>query len=176
VRVLLLDEPGSVRGVLERIRVLGQITGHPEEAHALAASLDERVRAITDRIASVTSGPRVYHEIDPKLYSAGPSSFVGDLYTLLKAQNIAPAGSNSFPQLTAEAIIRADPEFIILGDGLFPGGTPEEVKRRPGWSTISAVKTDRVYPVDDNAVSRPGPRVVDGLEQVARLLYPDRFR
>lgn len=176
VRVLLLEEPGSISGVLERIRLLGRITGHQEEADTLAAGLDQRVRGVTERLTTVTSGPRVYHEIDPKLYSAAPGSFVGDLYTLLKAQNIASGGGSPFPQLTAEAIIRADPEVIVLGDGLFPGGTPDEVKRRPGWSAISAVKSNRVYPVDDNAVSRPGPRVVDGLEQVARLLYPDRFR
>jgi iron complex transport system substrate-binding protein len=97
------------------------------------------------------------------------------MYTLLKAQNIAAGASTPFPQLTAEAIIQADPEVIILGDGLFPGGTPEETKRRPGWSVISAVKNNRVYPVDDNAVSRPGPRVVEGLEQVAKLLYPSLF-
>jgi iron complex transport system substrate-binding protein len=176
LRVLLLEEPGSVAGVLERIRLLGRITGHPEEGETLASRLQERVTAVTDRLTGVSGGPRVYHEIDPKLYSAAPSSFVGDLYVLLKAQNIAPSGGNSFPQLTAEAIIRADPEVIVLGDGIFPGGTPEEVKRRPGWSTISAVRNNRVYPVDDNTVSRPGPRVVDGLEQVARMLYPDQFR
>ena len=125
---------------------------------------------------AIPAGPRVYHEIDPKLFSAAPSSFVGDLYTLLKARNVAPTGGTAFPQMTAEAIISADPEVIVLGDGQFPGGTPDEVRRRPGWAVISAVKNDRVYAVDDNLVSRPGPRVVDGLEQVAKLLYPELFR
>jgi iron complex transport system substrate-binding protein len=176
LKVLLLEEPGTVAGVIERIRLLGKVTDHTAQAEELAASLQARVTAVTQKVAGVGAGPRVYHEIDPKLYSASPSSFVGDLYTLLKAQNIAAGAGTAFPQLSAEAIIAADPEVIVLGDGMFPGGTVDDVRRRPGWSTISAVKNNRLYALEDSLVSRPGPRVVDGLEQVARLLYPDLFR
>ena len=176
LKVLLVEEPGSVAGVLERIRLLGQVTDHVPQAEDLAARLQERVTAVTEKVKEITAGPRVYHEIDPKLYSAAPNSFIGNLYVLLKAQNIAQSGTSPFPQLTAEAIIQADPEVILLGDGRLPGGAPDEVKRRAGWGVISAVKSNRVYPVEDNLVSRPGPRVVDGLEQVARLLYPELFR
>jgi iron complex transport system substrate-binding protein len=175
-KVVPLEEPSTVAGVLERIRLMGRMVDRIGPAEELAGRMQERVTAVTERVKGVSGGPRVYHEIDPKLFSAAPSSFVGDIYTLLKAQNIAAGASSPFPQLTAEAIIQADPEVIVLGDGLFPGGTPEEVKRRPGWSVISAVRTNRVYPVDDNTVSRPSPRVVEGLEQIAKLLYPDLFR
>jgi iron complex transport system substrate-binding protein len=116
----------------------------------------------------------VYHEVDPKLISAAPGSFIGDLYTILKAQNIVPPGSQPYPQLTQEFIISMDPELIIVGDTV-SGETPNSVKGRPGWSGISAVKTDRVYAIDTNLISRPGPRIVDALESLAVLLYPDRF-
>jgi len=176
LKVLLLEEPGTIAGVIERVRLLGRITGQQDQAERVASGMETRVTAIKERVNSIASGPRTYHEIDPKLFAAGPASFVGDLYTLLKARNVAPATSAPYPQLSAEAIIAADPEVIILGDGKFPGGTPDEVKRRPGWGTISALKSGRVYPVDDDLVSRPGPRVVEGLEQIARLLYPELFR
>ena len=176
LRVLFLEEPGGVAEVIRRVRLLGEVTDHRPEAEALAVRLEERIAAVTEKVKGVAAGPRVYHEVDPKLFSAAPTSFVGDLYTLLKVQNIAQAGTNPFPQLTAGAIIRADPEVIVLGAARLPGGSPDEVKRRPGWDVISAVRHGRVVAVEADLVSRPGPRLVDGLEQIAKLLYPDLFR
>jgi iron complex transport system substrate-binding protein len=99
---------------------------------------------------------------------------VGNLYTILKVQNIAAGTGQAFPQLSQEAIIEADPEVIILGDAV-GGESPETVKARPGWGSISAVKNDRIYVVDPDIVSRPGPRLVDALETLAQALYPERF-
>jgi iron complex transport system substrate-binding protein len=172
--VLPLEEPGSVAGVVERIRLMGRITDHIHEAESLALHLEERISALTERLSDVSGGPRVYHEIDPKLFSATQNSFIGDIYTTLKAQNVVTPGQNPYPQIAAEAIIQADPEVIVVGHRL-PEGAPDEVKRRPGWNVISAVKSGRVYVIEDDLISRPGPRVVDALEQVARILYPSRF-
>lgn len=175
LKVLLLEEPATVRAVLERITLQGQLTDHPREAAALVATMRARIDAVTERVQGL-SGPRVYHELDPKLFSAAPSSFVGDFYTLLNARNIAPAGGAPFPQLTSEAIIAADPEVIVLTAAEFPGGSVADAKKRPGWSTLSAVRSDRVYALSGDLLSRPGPRLVDGLEALAKVLYPDIFR
>jgi iron complex transport system substrate-binding protein len=172
--VLHVEEPGSVAGVVERVRLLGRVTGQEAGAEAVASRIEERISAVTDKVASVSAGPRVYHEIDPKPFAAAPNSFVGDLYTLLKAQNVVPKGESAYPQIGVEAVIEANPEVIVIGHRL-PAGAPDEVRRRPGWNVVSAVKSGRIYVVEDNLVSRPGPRVVEGLEQVARALYPDRF-
>ncbi len=176
---VLLEEPGSVAGVLERIRLLGRATGHGEAAEQLARQLEARIRAVTERLAGVTQGPRVFHELSftAGTYTATSRSFVGDLYALLKARNIADGAVGAYPQISQEVIIQADPEVIVLADGR-EGVTVEQVRTRPGWSGISAVKNRRVYLLSDvqaDLVSRPGPRVVDGLELLAKLLYPDRF-
>ncbi len=176
---VLLDEPGTVAGVLERIRLLGRATGHGEAADQLARQLEARIRALSEKLADVAQGPRVFHEISGTagIYTATSRSFVGDLYTLLKARNIADAAVGPYPQLSQEVIIQADPEVIVLADGR-EGVTVEQVRGRPGWSGISAVKNQRVYLLSDvqaDLVSRPGPRVVDGLELLAKLLYPDKF-
>jgi len=89
--------------------------------------------------------------------------------------NIA-ADLDSYPQMSLEQIIAADPTFIILGDATWGGVTPEMVASRPGWENLSAVKNGKVVPFDDNLVSRPGPRLVDGLEQLAKLLHPESFQ
>src|SRR5688572_10259418 len=99
--VLPMEEPNSIAGVVNRIRMMGQMTDHAGEAESLALSLERRVAAVVEKISSVTTGPRVYHEVDPKLYAAAPNSFVGDVYTVLKAQNIVPKGDNPYPQISA---------------------------------------------------------------------------
>jgi len=172
IPVLVLASPQSVEGVLDEILLLGRATGHAEEAEALIGDMREKIDAITEKLADVQEGPRVFHEVGPELFTASDEDFVGDLYVILKAQNIA-AGAGPFPQLTEEAVIAADPEVIILADE--PAVTPEEVKARPGWQSVSAVQNDRVFAVDPDIVSRQGPRLVDGLQELARFLYPERF-
>lgn len=175
LRVLLLNEPDSVAGVLERVRQISQLTGHAAEGEALVRSMQSRIDAVVRAVQGASSHPKVYHELDANLFSAAPNSFVGDLYTLLNARNIAPAGPNPYPRLTNEAIIAANPDVIVLADGTQPGSTPDDVKRRPGWDVIAAVRTGRIYVIDTSIVSRPGPRIIDALEILARDLYPDRF-
>ena len=172
--VLYVEVPDDLAGVIEQVRLLGRVSGHVDEAESLAREMESRVQAVQDRLEGVTAGPRVFHELDNTLFTAAPDSFVGDLYSILKAQNIAAGAPTPYPQLTQEEVIARDPEVIILADEEF-GETPDAVKARPGWSAISAVKNDRIYGVDPDLVSRPGPRVVEGLEQLARLLYPERF-
>jgi len=172
--VFFLETPTSVEGVLEQIRLLGEATGHPQEAEELVESMQQGIGAVQERLADVEQGPRLFHEVDNQLYTVAPNSFVGNLYTILKAQNIAAGTDQAYPQLSQEAIIEADPEVIILGDAA-GGESAETVKARPGWGSISAVKNDRIYVVDPDIVSRQGPRLVDALETLAQVLYPERF-
>jgi len=175
IPVLYLKLPSSIDGVLEQIELFGRITGHTAEAADLVRSMRQRIDAVKERIADIQVGPRIFHELDPTYYTAAPNSFVGDFYNILKARNIAEGAETQYPQLSAELIIERDPEVIILAD---QGAevTPEAVKARPGWDQISAVKHDRICAVDPDIVSRPGPRVVDGLEALAKCLYPERFQ
>ena len=171
--VVLLEEPVSVQGVLERVRLFGRVTGRSAEAGQMASGMEARVRAVTERVAGVERGPRVYHELSPQLHTATPSSFVGDLYTLLKARNIAEGGTGPFPQLSQEVIVQRDPEVIVLAQA--QSTSVDQVRSRPGWSAVTAIRTGRIYQLTQEQVdwvSRPGPRVVDGLELLLKLLYP----
>jgi iron complex transport system substrate-binding protein len=174
LKVFFLETPTSVEGVLDQIRVLGEVTGHPQEAEELVGSMQQGIDVIQERLADVEQGPRVFHELDNQLYTVAPDSFVGNLYTILKAQNIAAGTDQAYPQLSQEAIIEADPEVIVLAD-MAAGESAETVKARPGWGSISAVKNNRIYIIDPDIVSRPGPRLVEALETLARLLYPNLF-
>jgi iron complex transport system substrate-binding protein len=172
--VLFLEVPDTIDGVMEQVRLLAQVSGHAREGEHLAQELEGRIEGVTRRLGDVREGPRVYHELDNTFFTVAPDSFVGDFYNLLKAQNIAEGAPTAYPQLSQEEVLDRDPEVIILADA-DAGESPQTVKARPGWGVISAVKNDRIYVIDPDLVSRPGPRVADGLEQLAHFLYPERF-
>jgi len=174
--VLYLEEPETVDGVLDSIETFGHITGQDAEAAQLAAGMQERIDAVTAKLADVTEGPRVYYELTTDLYTASPDTFIGSMLSMLKARNIAEGATTQFPQLTAEAVISADPEVILLANAQFTNESAAKVSARPGWSTVAAVQTQRIVLIDDDIASRPGPRIVEAIEQIAAALYPERFQ
>ena len=171
--VYFLEEPTTLAGVMENIRTVGILTGHREAAEALIADMEARLAAVEEMLTGVTEGPRVFYELTDDLYTVSPDSFIGSALTLLKVRNIAEGTAGAFPQLSSEAVVDADPDVILMADA---SSVPvETVPERPGWSGITAVVDGRIYPVDGDVMSRPGPRIVDGVEALAALLYPDLF-
>lgn len=172
--VFLMEEAVTLEAVLDDIMLIGRISGHAAEAEVLAAELRGRIDAIAAKVADVTEGPTVFFELSDGLYTVAPESFVGGMLTLLKARNIAEGATTTFPQLTGEVVVERNPEVILLADAEF-GASLESLRGRPGWADIAAVQSGRVVPVDPDLTNRPGPRIVDGLELIAKALYPDRF-
>jgi iron complex transport system substrate-binding protein len=161
--------------VMKDIRLVGILTGHVDDAVALAEDLEERVDAVTAKtLAEGVVMPRVYVEYYP-YWTYGPGSFGDDLIALAGGINIAANTSSEYPMVTSEFVIAQDPEVIVYTFGYMTSTTADEIASRPGWDTITAVSTDRIYSVDDNLVSRYGPRIVDGLEQLAEMLHPELF-
>jgi iron complex transport system substrate-binding protein len=174
--VLYMEEPTSLDATIEKVRFYGGITGHAAEADALANVMRARIARVTAQVPS-GDGPRVFYELSPELYSAAPNSFIGSMLTLLHARNVADGAKTAFPQLSSEAVIAANPQVVLLADAGSTAGSQSlaTVSARAGWSGIEAVRTGRVIAVDPNLGNRPGPRVVEGFEQMARALYPERF-
>ncbi|HEX5506393.1 MAG TPA: cobalamin-binding protein [Thermomicrobiales bacterium] len=164
----------SLPGVLDDITAVGRLADVNGAAATLRAGLQARLDAVAATLTGATSDPRVYVEIDPTFYTAGPGSFINDLVTRAGGANIAADAKSPFPQLSAEAIVARDPQVIVLADE--PAVTADAVKARSGWAGISAVKDNRIVVIDTNLVSRPGPRVFDALELLARAFHPELFR
>lgn len=172
--VYFAEEPGDIDGVLASIERYGVITGQEAAAAALVAEMRQRLATLEERLAAVDQGPRVFYEITDSLYTVSPASFIGGMLARLKLQNIAAGAETAFPQLSNEAIVERDPEVILLADEA-AGVTPEGVASRPGWSSISAIRDGRVFIVDPDRGSRPGPRLVEAMEEWAALVYPELF-
>lgn len=159
--------------VLTSIGLVGTMTG----AQAAAAKLTSDLRGRIDAVATRVSGaprPRVYVELDATLFSVGPGSFVDDMVRRAGGQNIAADAQSQYPQLSQETIIQKDPQVILVTHD-DQQGTIAAVRARPGWDKVSAVKDNRVVVLDPSLTNRPGPRVVDGLEAMAKALHPERF-
>ncbi|MFN8384374.1 MAG: cobalamin-binding protein [Anaerolineales bacterium] len=172
--VYYLKNPTTLEGMYQNLEIVAQLTGHEADAAALTDSLKSRVAVIDNALAPISARPSVFYEIDgtdpAKPYTAGKGTFITLLIERAGGTNIA-ADIDGYPQLSLEQVVAADPSFIILGDSAF-GVTAELVSTRPGWENLSAVKSKQILPFDDNLLSRPGPRMVDGLEALVAILHP----
>ena len=177
--VYYLKNPTTLEGMYDNLVLVAQLTGHVDEANALVESLKARVAAVDEKIAPLSSVIPVFYEIDAsdaaKPFTYGPGTFGDLLIARAGGFNVGGTLSDAYPQMSLEQLVVANPAVIVLGDSMW-GVTPELVQGRAGWETIAAVQNGQVFPFDDNLVSRPGPRLVDGLEQLAKLLRPELFQ
>jgi iron complex transport system substrate-binding protein len=175
--IYYLKNPTTLEEMYVNLEIVGHLTGH--NATKFVDSLKARVAAVDKKIAPLSSRIPVFYEIDAtdaaKPYTYGPGTFGDLLIQRAGGYNIGSIASDPYPQISIEQVVAANPSVIILGDSMW-GITPEAVKQRAGWETIPAVASNSIFPFDDNLVSRPGPRLVDGLEQLAKLLRPDLFK
>ena len=172
VPVLLYSAPKDLEGAYDQIEALGAATGHGEDANAVVAGMKADIADLVDD-AQGAEGRSVYHELGPDFFSATSQTFIGSVYTVLGLENIADeAGGTApdYPQLSAEYILSADPDLIVLSDTKCCGQTPQTVAKRPGWKTLTAVKEGAVVPADDDIASRWGPRTVEFVELIARAV------
>jgi iron complex transport system substrate-binding protein len=174
--VYYLSNPVELQGVYDNLRIVGELTGHLDEAEALVASLEQRVAAVLEKTAGVTERPKVFYELDASdpdaPYTTGPGTFMDSLIQMAGGQNVAAVVDTPWAQLSSEEILVQNPDIILLGDAAY-GITPESVAARPGWENINAVKNGQIHPFNDDWASRPGPRLVDALEALVELLHPE---
>lgn len=176
--VYYLSNPKTLEEMYANLQIVAELTGQEPGAAALIESLKARVAAVDQKLAGVTEKPSLFYEIDAtdpaKPYTYGPGTFGDLLIQRAGGTNIAGSLADPYPQIGLEQIVVSNPDLIVLGDSMW-GVTSEAVKARSGWEALDAVKNDRIFAFDDNLVSRPGPRLVDGLEALAKLLHPDLF-
>lgn len=170
--VYYLSNPEDIEGLYANLLMMGQITGNDNEAQSLVDSLKKRVEKVLN-LEKSSAPVRVFYELDgsdpSKPWTPGSGTYMDLLLNMAGGENIGSKAGEGWLQISQEAILAEDPQVILLGDAAY-GITPQMVSERSGWSEISAVKDSRVFPFDDNLVSRPGPRLVDGLEQIAEII------
>jgi iron complex transport system substrate-binding protein len=183
IKVIILD-PSNLKGVLHDITLVGRATGAVTRAKALVRALSRQMQSIRKAAGRASSRPRVYYEIDATNptapYTAGRGTYIDDAIRLVHGKNVGDSvtackGTLCYPQVSLESLVALNPQVIVLGDSNY-GTTPASVRARAGWQTVSAVKTGRIYPFDDDLISRAGPRITIGLRRLARDVHSALFR
>ncbi|MCM4079312.1 ABC transporter substrate-binding protein [Paractinoplanes hotanensis] len=172
IPVLLVAAAADLDDTYREIGDLGTLTGHRAEADALTdrmkADIDKIVKDVPARSAPLS----YYYELDPTLYTVTSKTFVGSIFSLFGLTNVADAADpdgakGGYPQLSAEALVKSDPDTIFLADTKCCQQSAQTVAARKGWNTITAVRTKQIFPLDDDIASRWGPRTVDLVRAVA---------
>jgi iron complex transport system substrate-binding protein len=161
----------TIEAALADIALIGLATGRAREADDLVAGL----RAQFDQVKAATRSlprPRVFYELDATNGYFGPApDYFGTTMIQLAGGEALTSGTPGVYQISEERIVAFDPEIILLGDAAY-GVTPEQVAARPAWARLTAVRTGAIRPVDDVLITRPGPRLGDGLASLARAIHP----
>lgn len=175
ITVYYLPNPTDLEGMFQNLITVGQLTGHEDEANALVDSLRARVQVVQTAVGPLDYVPTVFYELDgtdpSKPWTVGTGTFVDQLISMAGGFNAASSMSGEYGQFSLEELLVVDPQIILLGDAAY-GVTAEQVAARPGWDALTAVQNSQVFPFDDDLASRPGPRMVDGLEALVELLHP----
>ncbi|WP_030442113.1 ABC transporter substrate-binding protein [Actinoplanes subtropicus] len=162
----------SMDDTYREIGELGSLTGHQAEAEALHQRMTSQIEKIVRGVPARTKPLSYYYELDPTLYSVTSKTFIGSIFAMFGMTNVAdaadPTGAKGgYPQLSAEALIKSNPDTIFLADSRCCKQSASTVAARPGWNTITAVKAGQIFPLDDDIASRWGPRTVDLVQSVA---------
>jgi iron complex transport system substrate-binding protein len=173
IPVLLEPAASTLDDTYAQIRQLGQVTGHAAEADGVVASMRSKIRGLVASAPAFDHRLTYYHELDQTYFTATSSTFIGRVYALVGLRNIADRARGAalgYPQLSAEYVVKANPDLVFLADTKCCGQSAATVARRPGWARMDAVRDDAVVPLDDDVASRWGPRVVDFLRAVVDAL------
>lgn len=168
--------PQSLEGTYQTIEKLGYITNTQEQAQAVLQGMKAKEQAIADKVKAIKDSERVrvWIEVDPGLFTAGAGTFLNELITKAGGINIASDVQN-WAQYSEEQVIEKNPQVILSTYSYYMDNVKATIAGRPAWQVIDAVSNDRIYDLDSDMVTRSGPRIVDGLESIAKALYPDHF-
>ncbi len=163
----------TVEQVLADILLIGRAIGAEGESAAVVSTMESRTAQVQRAVEAIAERPRVFYEIgaEPEIYGPAPDSFIADMVVLAGGEPITTSDPAVF-SISVEQLVTLDPEIIILGDAAY-GVCPEDVRARPGWSGMAAVRQGAIRPVDDIIVTRPGPRLGEGLAALALAIHPD---
>jgi iron complex transport system substrate-binding protein len=164
--------PATLQDVYAENTLLARVTDRQAGAVKLNASMAKSIKDVLAK-AKKSSKIRIFHELDDTYYSATSNTFIGKVYKSFGVVNIADAASGAdssgYPQLSAEYLLKSDPQVIFLADAQY-GVTAESVSKRAGWSQISAVKNKKIVELPADIPSRWGPRLVDFYKLIGESL------
>lgn len=168
--------PKTFRDILQSIAHIGQVVNREKEATAIIDGMRKRC----EKVGELTKGlprPRVFLQIgDVPIVTAGKGSFGDDLIRLAGGENIAGKEDEVYPRLGMEEILKRSPEVIVISSMNPKADYQKILQEWTQWKSIPAVKNGRIHLIDSDLLDRPSPRIIDGLEELAKVLHPEKFK
>jgi iron complex transport system substrate-binding protein len=169
-------EAKTIEDIASHIQLLGRMLGASDAADQVAMDLRRRLAALKARTEPLRK-PRVLYVLNSQpLITVGPGSFVHHVIVSAGGTNVAEHAASDYPRLSMEEVIKQDPEVILFPVGSLEGISTSEQQTWRRWSTLSAVKREQFHQIPSDLLNRPGPRIVEGMEKLARILHPDAFQ
>jgi iron complex transport system substrate-binding protein len=176
ITVFVVNDAVNFEEVYETINLIGQMTGTTEEAEALTADMKAKLDEIKEKAATVTEKKKVFVEVSPApdIYTPGKNTFMDIMLQVINAENAA-GDLDGWASIDQESIVERNPDVIITTYGYYSEDPVGQVTSREGWADVTAVKNKQVVDVHSDLVTRPGPRLVEGVEELAKAVYPEVF-
>lgn len=178
IAVLVVNDAQSFDQVYDSIDMIGQATGEHDKANGIVTDMKTELKDIQEKAKSVKEADRktVFVEVSPspEIYTPGKNTFMNEMLQIISAENAA-AELDGWAKIDEESMIAANPDVIITTYGYYTKDAVSQVKGRKGWQDVNAVKDDQVFDVHSDLVTRSGPRLIEGVEELAKSVYPNLF-
>lgn len=174
---VLVMEAKTFDEIYQSIEMIGKATGNDAKADDVVSKMKEDVKEVQEKVKAVPEAkrPNVWIEVDPSLFTAGKGTFMHDMVTIAGGKNIA-GDLDGWKQLSEEKVLQRNPDIILNTYGYYDKEGAAKIKQRPKWQQVKAVKEGRVFALNSDVVNRPGPRITEGLKEIAKDLHPELFR
>lgn len=178
IPVLVVGDAQNFDEVYDSLSLIGEAAGATDKAEDVIDDMKGKLSDLKEKASTIEKDEQkdVYVEISPSpdIFTAGKGTFVDEMLNAIQAEN-ASDDQDSWAEVNEEAAIASNPDVIITTYGSFVDDPVAEVTERDGWDDITAVKKEAIFDMDEDLLSRPGPRLVDGVEELGKAIYPDVF-
>jgi iron complex transport system substrate-binding protein len=177
ITVLVVNEAQNFDQVYDSIDMIGKATGETEKSDEIIKGMKDKLAEIKAKAGEIKEKKKVLVEVSPapEIYTPGKNTFMDEMLSVINAENIAN-DQEGWIKIDQEAMIKRNPDVIITTYGYYVKNPLEQVLSRKGWETVNAVKNKQVVDVDSDRVTRSGPRIVEGVEDLAKAVYPEVFK
>jgi len=179
IDIVVVNDAQNFDGVYTSIEMIGEAIGETEKAAGLVDDMKTRFAELKKQAKAIKADQQktVFVEVSPapEIYAAGKNTFIDEMLTLIGAKN-AIGDMEGWPKVDQEAIVERNPDVVVTTYGYYSEKPVEQVLGRQGWNNVKAVKDQQVFDVHSDLVTRSGPRLAEGAEELAKAIYPDVFK
>lgn len=176
ITVVVTGSATSFEDVYKTISMIATSVGKADEGDTIITDMKDRLAAVKEKAEGITDKKKVWVEVSPApdIFTTGQNTFMHEMLEAINATNAAE-DQDGWVKMTEEEIVQLNPDVIITTYGYYVDNSAEQVLSRDGWAEVTAIKDEQVFDVDSDTVTRPGPRLIEGVETLAKFIYPEVF-